>query len=127
MLWREPTNHEVDCYFCLTQLGGLSGRRKLIVNYANVPTVTKPVTHSDSLPVPVCSDSSSSRKRKRASDESHSSPISSGNDFSPKKPHLLSQADVNDWVRDLKLTKTDAELHASRAKQSMSIWHQESK
>lgn len=117
ILWREPTNHETDCYFCLTQFGGVKGRRKLIVNYADVPHVTKPVPHSDSLPVPICPDSDI-KKRKRVSDDSNTSALSSGIEFTPtKQPRLLSQAQLIDWIRDLKLSKIDAQLHASRMKE----------
>lgn len=39
MCWRKPNDHNVDCYFCLTQIDGDTG----MVEYANVISVTKPV------------------------------------------------------------------------------------
>lgn len=47
MLWREPSNHENDCYFCVT------------IIYAEVPSVTKTILHSKDLPYPVCPGNSS--------------------------------------------------------------------
>lgn len=39
MCWRKSNDHNVDCYFCLTQIDGDTG----MVEYANVISVTKPV------------------------------------------------------------------------------------
>lgn len=42
MIWREPSNHNIDCYFCLTQIDGNTGN----VIYPNVISVTKPVPNN---------------------------------------------------------------------------------
>ncbi|XP_031628260.1 uncharacterized protein LOC116344036 [Contarinia nasturtii] len=42
MKWHEPKNHNIDCYFCLTQIDGNTGK----VEYPNVISVTKPVPNS---------------------------------------------------------------------------------
>ena len=41
-IWREPHDHSVDCYFCLTRIDGDTGK----VEYANVMSVTQPVANS---------------------------------------------------------------------------------
>jgi len=52
MLWREPKDHVSDCYFCLTKVKGFSTKSKHMIKYAEVSSVTKPIPHSKSLPVP---------------------------------------------------------------------------
>ena len=48
MIWRKPTNHTSDCYFCLSQIKGFTSKTKCRMKYPNV--------HSTEFPVPVCSD-----------------------------------------------------------------------
>src|SRR5678816_4570926 len=52
MIWREPTNHVMDCYFCLTNVQGFSSKSKHCIQYPNLHTAMRPVPHSDDLPVP---------------------------------------------------------------------------
>jgi hypothetical protein len=52
MMWHEPTNHFHDCYFCLTNTEGFSKKQKHKIQYANVPSVLKPVPRGQGLPVP---------------------------------------------------------------------------
>lgn len=117
MLWREQFDHENDCYFCLTNLKGATmGKRQSIV-YANVSTVTKTVLHSDALPVPPLS-----RIQEFSSQHSSSSlsQASSGNVFQPQindnAPILFTQHDLDDFVRELNLSKSLSELAGSRLK-----------
>ena len=44
MLWNEPQNHDVDCYFYNTTLiKGFNSKNKQQIVYADVPPVAKPV------------------------------------------------------------------------------------
>src|SRR5678815_615213 len=56
MIWREPTNHVTDCYFCLTNVQGFSSKSKHCIQYPNLHTAMRPVPHSDDLPVPTPPD-----------------------------------------------------------------------
>lgn len=40
MSWREPTNHESDCYFCCTNTKGMRSKYRKTINYAEVQSVT---------------------------------------------------------------------------------------
>ena len=52
MVWREPTSHAEDCYFCLTKIGGHSKRTKSNIENPNVPSAVKPIPHGPELPIP---------------------------------------------------------------------------
>jgi hypothetical protein len=77
------------------------------------------VPHSDDLPVQLPPEN----KDLLEDDDEHEIACCSetDNDFEPecdfKEPHLVDQSDLNDLVRDLYLSKQQAELLASRLKQ----------
>lgn len=49
MVWRAPERHPNDCYFCKTRIpNGTRKRFKSIIEYADVPSVQKPITHYES-------------------------------------------------------------------------------
>jgi len=52
MVWREPTDHVSDCYFCLTSISGVTANSEHTVQYRNLPSAIRPVPHSVELPVP---------------------------------------------------------------------------
>jgi len=52
MVWREPQDHSSDCYFCVTQVKGISNKSKHTVKYPNLPSAVRPVSHSEDLPIP---------------------------------------------------------------------------
>jgi len=52
MLWKEPNNHQHDCYFCLTNVFGFSTKNKHKIVYPDCQSAIKPVPHGEGLPVP---------------------------------------------------------------------------
>jgi len=54
MLWREPSDHTTDCYFCLTPpvTSGMNRKKKQRTDYPNIPTAIKPVPYGEDLSVP---------------------------------------------------------------------------
>ena len=54
MVWREPTDHVSDCYFCLTSISGVTVKSKHTLQYPHLPYAMRPVPHSAELPVPKC-------------------------------------------------------------------------
>jgi hypothetical protein len=116
MVWREPQDHVRDCYFCLTKVRGVSYKKRKSIIYPSLPSAIRPVLHDESLPIPpapsavILSDSSDSDVEKDTAmenDTSFEAPESG-------EPHLIRQTEMNDLVRDLQLSKNQAELLGSR-------------
>ena len=61
-LWREPQDHSSDCYFCITQIEGVSSKSKHTVKYPNLPSAMRPVPHSKDLTYITSSYTSNSRR-----------------------------------------------------------------
>lgn len=109
-IWRQPINHEIDCYFCLAEVKQ-NGRHKSI-KYADVNSFTKPIPHMSEVQYPICP------KRKHESNDSSDSEDFDDSDHKKENKILpLTQAELNDWIRDLELPKRKAELLASRMKE----------
>lgn len=121
MVWREPTDHVRDCYFCITKTEGFSKKQRDKIQYPNLPSAIRPVPHSEELPVPIAplnldnivpGDSSSSSESdlqlpKHTTDDTTFLPSTSS------EPHLITQNKLNDLVRDLGLSKQKSELLGS--------------
>lgn len=113
VIWREQSNHQTDCYFCLSKVVGINMKNRKSVEYANVPSVSKPVQRLPNYPLPVLPNYTSSD-----SESFNDIVLSSASSlFESDECHLVTQAELNDLVRDLHLSKQDAELLASRMKQ----------
>jgi len=122
MVWREPTDHVSDCYFYLTSITGVTAKSKHTVQYPNLLSVMRPVPHSAELPVPkpptnmTVSDSESSDENVGQANKNMDSAPTFAGACSSNEPHLLTQGDLNDIVRDLNLSKKQAALLRSRLK-----------
>jgi hypothetical protein len=51
-VWREPKDHSSNCYFCLTNVTGITSKSKHTVKYLNVPPAMRPVPQNEMLPIP---------------------------------------------------------------------------
>ncbi|GBP60811.1 hypothetical protein EVAR_85072_1 [Eumeta japonica] len=113
MIWAEPKDHVSDCYFCQTSIKGINHKSRNSVNYPNLQSAQRPIPHSDNLPVPQRPVNMDDVTEESVSESSDSDPT-----FEPstsnKEPHFITQNDLNDLVRDLDLSKRQAELLASR-------------
>ena len=112
MVWHEPKNHFKDCYFCMTNIAGFTKKNKSKITYPNCESARKPVPHDETNqpPVPPADMTDTSSSEESTSDMYGDMSVPDADN----SPHLLGQAELNDLVRDLKLTKKKAELLGSR-------------
>lgn len=119
MVWREPKDHASDCYFCLCNIKGYSKKNKRDIEYPNLPSAIRPMPHGPDVPVPVPPSSLDTRSSESdyGKEESDAQLSSSEGEFASKQPQLITQAELNNLVRELDLPKIKAELLGSRLKQ----------
>lgn len=121
MVWREPTNHAEDCYFCLTKVQGFSNKTRANILYPSIPSAIRPVPHGPELPVPkppsILEEFALSEEEILDEDEPSTSSDPCFNPSHKATPHLIQQKELNDIVRDLNLTKWQAEVLGSRLQQ----------
>ena len=48
MIWREPTSHATDCYFCCVNVQTIIKKKRNKATYPCVPSVTRPLPYSQS-------------------------------------------------------------------------------
>ena len=53
-VWREPSIHVTDCYFCMAPpvSGAITKKKKWAVVYPNIPSAVRPVPHGEGISVP---------------------------------------------------------------------------
>ncbi|GBM51842.1 hypothetical protein AVEN_8705-1 [Araneus ventricosus] len=105
MIWREPSNHSDDCYFCSLNVHGLNAKNRKGILYPNIPSAMRPVPGIH-IPKPT-------EKLKDTSSDSEEEDDGSDDDFNAAEsndPQLFPQSELNDLVRDLGLSKNSAEL-----------------
>jgi len=105
--------------------GGITKKKKWTIVYPNIPSALRPVPHGERISVPeptkeftidsedeVEGETTSGSPEPPASTEPR---VSHGRASAPR-PHILTQDEPNDPVRDLELSKNKAELLGSRLK-----------
>jgi hypothetical protein len=123
MVWREPKDHVTDCYFCLTDIRGYSKKNKKGISYPDCESALKPAPHDEKNPPPKPpqsledSSSSASSDAGETDEEGAVGGCWQDDEFEGEAfqgPHLISQEELNDLIRDLTLSKEKAEVLASR-------------
>lgn len=114
MSWRKQRNHTSDCYFCLTKIAGLQSRKRKNVSYPNVMSATRPLLHSVNV-----SGVNNHQADQKEDNEEGCLEVSANYDIETNAPHLISQMDLNDLIRDLNLPKSQAELLGLNAYEGM--------
>lgn len=120
MKWSKPQNHDDDCYFCGTNVFGFSTKNKHKIVYPDCFSAVKPKAHGEHCPVPISPNKqvSTNEDSTSESDDYVDDDKTTDPDYiSEAEPHLISQTELNDLVRDLELTKDKSELLSSRLKQ----------
>ena len=132
MTWREPTEHKIDCYFCLDNTKSIGKKNRHKISYPSIPSAIRPTLHSDELPIPVFkgflpSEDVGSDQEQETADETQEI-LSIFGDPSYETPQSLnpqqfSQPESNDLVRDLDLSKNAAEVLASKLQEKNQLSH----
>ena len=116
MVWREPTNHATDCYFCAVDVSGINRKNRGSLKYPDLQSARRPVAHCDAIPVPLFGELPDISDEDASSVEGHEEEVV----FEDHAPHPFFQKELNDLVRNLSLSKDSAELLASRLKEKTS-------
>ena len=118
---REPSNHTNDCYFCMVDPSKRrTGKNAPAIVYFSISSSIASVPHSDQLPVPI---PTRSQDRISADESTIDEDDITIDDYvlnfnlEEKGPYCFNQEDLTDLIRDLGLTKSNAELLTSRLKQ----------
>ena len=117
MIWREPKDHTTDCYFCLVNTKGFSAKTKNKIVYHSLESAMRPVPHDESLPIPAPPEDGLNSDENSSDTDVTGNPVVIDPDYEEEedaKLNLFSQAELNDLVRDLSLSKQKAEILASR-------------
>jgi len=124
MVWREPSNHATDCYFCMVSpvSGGITKKKKWTIVYLNIPSAVRPVPHGEGISVPEppkeFTIDSDDENEGGSTSGSHEPPASTERHISHGRSSAAQpQVELNDLVRDLGLSKSKAELLGSRLKE----------
>ena len=117
MVWRGPTNHVTDCYFCAVNVTGINRKRRGSLKYPDLQSARRHVAHWDEIPVPIFGELPDISDEDTSSVEGHEDEELVLEDDAP---HSFSQKELNDLVRDLSLSTDFAELLASRLKEKTS-------
>ena len=112
MVWREQKDHCTDCSFCLVKTFNKKNKSK--IEYLNLPSAVRPMSHSDEIPVPVFEQLSPLEDLSNVEERSGSN----DGDFEIQEdsvPRGFDEHELNDFVRHLGLIKKKAsEILASR-------------
>ena len=114
-IWREPTNHHDDCYFCMVDISKYKktkDRKKIV--YPSIPSSIAPVNHCAELPIP---QPPTTHAISSTSSEDDDADFEVDTTSSSKDPHFPNQDELDDLSRDLGLTKAKAEILSSRLKE----------
>ena len=115
MIWKEGKDHITVCYFCMINLKGINCKNKHHIQYSNIPLAIRPILHGPNLPVPEPDGNYSF-------DSGHSDMAVVAKVLAYKpgeddQPVLLTQAELNDLIKNQNLWKESALLLGSHLKE----------
>ncbi|XP_076374218.1 uncharacterized protein LOC143258688 [Tachypleus tridentatus] len=113
-IWREPTDHSSNCYFCMVDsLKRRAGKNAYAIMYPDLPSSIAPVLHCPEIPVPTPPENNQSSSEESSKSEEEVDVEEPDYNFrgaaGERNPYYPNQRDLNDLIRDLGLTKWNAE------------------
>ncbi|XP_061433736.1 uncharacterized protein LOC133359273 [Lethenteron reissneri] len=119
---REPTDHSSNCYFCMVDPSKRrTGKNAPAITYSNLPLTIAPVPHCHELAVPTPPEREQPSSEESSKSESEEDVVDPDDNLrggaEERNPYYPYQKHLNDLIRDLGLTKSNAELLTSRLKQ----------
>ena len=105
----------------MTNISGYCKKNKSKIVYPDCQSALKPVVHDTDYPVPIPHSSDGINNEESNTEDNDSDAGVMEYTYDPdsgiKKPHLISQAELDDLVRNLPLSKEKSELLDSRLKE----------
>ena len=114
MVWREPTNHVIDCYFCAVVVTGINRKNRSSLKYPDLQSARRSLVQCNEIPEPIFGQFPDISDEDASCVEGHEDEEVVLEDGSP---HPFSQKEWNDRVHALGLSKDSAELLTSRLKE----------
>ena len=115
MVWREPTNHVDDWYFCSINVTVNKKKRKFL-SYISFPSAIRPVAHGADILIPEFKDlpdlSIDENSEEEQQDHRELTDVNDDDDKDfacPPIPVLFDQQSLSDLIRDLSLSLRDGE------------------
>ena len=99
MVWREPTNHVTNCYFCGVDVTGINRKNWGSLKYPDLQSARRPVAHCDEIPVPIFGELPDINDEDASSVEGHEDEEEVV--LEDDAPHPFPQKELNDLVHDL--------------------------
>lgn len=98
-IWRKPTNHHNDCYFCMIDISSYkTGKDRRNVVYPNIPSSIAPVPHTEDLPIPRPPSLKGTLEVETSEEDDD---VTSNEACSIKSPYFHNQQELMTYVRDL--------------------------
>ncbi|XP_058883872.1 uncharacterized protein LOC131737639 [Acipenser ruthenus] len=121
-IWQEPTDHSSNCYFCMVDPSKRwTGKNAPAITYPDLPSSIAPEPLCHELPVPTPPEREQPSLEESSKSESEEDVVDPDDNFrdgaEERNPYYPNQKDLNDLIRDLGLTKSNAELLTTRFKQ----------
>ncbi|GFU96802.1 uncharacterized protein TNCV_4626191 [Trichonephila clavipes] len=103
IIWQEPQNHHVDCYFCVVKINRINPENRNKWSYPNLSSAQRPQLKSREVQP---STSKSSNDPNLCDPERNTSSENSDSDYKfSQEPQPFNQKKLSDLVRDLNLPK----------------------
>ena len=131
MVWRKPTNHVDDCYFCPINVTGVNKKKRKSLSYKSFPSAIRPVAHSadilisEKLPdLSIDKHSDEEQHDYKELADADDDDDDDDEDFACSSTSVLfDQQNLSDLIWDLSLSKASSEVLASRLKDRNLLQH----